>query len=118
MANTEYIKQVRYSDGQLRVEIDTEAGDVTRFLVQLERLVDGEPNVVARFDHDQDGEQAHDITEEGLHLDVYRDGEKHRVERGFPPVRLSAAVGYYKTYLEKHADRYLRRFDQWHNLTT
>ena len=118
MANTEYIKQVRCSDGQLRVEIDTEAGDVTRFLVQLERLVDGEPNVVARFDHDQDGEQAHDITEEGLHLDVYRDGEKHRVERGFPPVRLSAAVGYCKAYLEKHADRYLRRFDQWHNLTT
>lgn len=52
MADTEYIKQVRYPDGQLRVEIDTEVGDVTRFLVQLERLVDGEPNVVARFDHD------------------------------------------------------------------
>lgn len=58
----------------------------------------------------------HDITEEGLHMDVYRDGEKVRVKDDFPPVPLTHAPRYATMYIERTADRLLRRFEQWHDL--
>jgi len=64
-----------------RVGIDLERGRVTRFVVQLEYLIDPQTDewaVVVRYDHDAEGsaEATHDVTEEGLHIDIYRDGEK------------------------------------------
>ncbi|QZA87874.1 hypothetical protein K0C01_08695 [Salinarchaeum sp. IM2453] len=41
---------------------------------------------VVRYDHDQDAPGGHDITEEGLHIDIYRDGEKYRVEQVIGPI--------------------------------
>lgn len=118
MADIEYTKWIRYPDAQLRCSIDTEDGNPTRFLVQLERLVDDEWLEVVRFDHDVEGEQSHDIREEGLHMDIYRDGEKYLVRHDFPPVRLNIAPAYAQAYIESEADRLLQGFDQWHNLTT
>lgn len=118
MADIEYTKWVRYPDAQLRFEMDKEHGQPTRFVVQLERLVDGEWRAVVRFDHDQAGELSHDIREEGLHMDIYQDGEKALVRHDFPPVPLNIAAAYAQAHIEREADDLLRRFDQWHNLTT
>jgi hypothetical protein len=95
-----------------RVGLSTYRGDVVRFVVQLEYRLDGEWRAVARFDHDSNSEMGHDVTEEGLHLDVYRDGEKYRVERDFPAVDLNDAVEYCETY----ADRYVIQFERWHGV--
>ena len=74
----------------------------------------------------------HDITEEGLHMDVYRRsrpsasgldpeavhkfGEKARVKDDFPLVNLTRAPRYRVAYIEQHADTLLRRFEKWHDL--
>ena len=69
-----------------RIGYSHDHGDVTRFVVQLEyRLNEGGAEVV-RFDHDPEGKQGHDVTTEGVHMDVYRDGEKRRSPEIFPPM--------------------------------
>lgn len=65
-----------------------EAGAPKRFVVQLERRIDDDWWEVVRFDHDPENPMGHDITQEGLHMDVYKFGEKARVKDDFPPVRL------------------------------
>lgn len=112
---TEFVRWVDYPIARIRFELDTERGRPIRFVVQLERRVDAEWRAVARFDHDERGETAHDVTEEGLHMDVYSDGRTVRVLRGFPPVAFTDAPRYCRAYLETHADRLLRRFDEWHD---
>jgi hypothetical protein len=104
MGDSAHIEWVEYPLAWVRSEIDTHRGIPTRFVVQLEYRIDGEWRAVVRFDHDQTGEQSHDITEEGLHMDVYRNGEKYRVERGFPPVSLRRAPRYCKSYVKSNAD--------------
>jgi hypothetical protein len=99
-----------------RVGLTAERGDVTRFVVQLEYRLDGEWTTVARFDHDAESEMGHDVTEEGLHLDVYRDGEKHRVEKDFPPVDLNRAINYCESYLEDNEQELIQRFELWHGV--
>lgn len=58
----------------------------------------------------------HDVVEEGLHMDVYRDEEKARVKDDFPTVPLTEAPRYCIAYIRENADALLRRFDQWHDL--
>lgn len=83
MGDADHVEWVEYPNARVRSELDVRRGIPTRFVVQLEYRVDSEWSVVARFDHDSTGEQSHDVTEDGLHMDVYRNGEKYRVERGF-----------------------------------
>jgi hypothetical protein len=101
---------------QIRGGISTEKGDVTRFFIQLEYWLDGEWFEVIRFDHDPEAEMGHDITEEGLHMDIYRDGVKYRVKDDFPPVKLNRAPRYGTTYIRENAERLIRRFERWHNV--
>jgi hypothetical protein len=101
---------------RVRVEIDKSEGHVTRFVVQLERSIGGEWSEVVRFDHEPENPMGHNITKEGLHMDVYRDGEKVRVKDDFPPVPLSDAPRYCIMYIRTNADQLLQRFDQWHDL--
>lgn len=117
MTDVDYTNWVEYPYARLRFELDTRHGRPTRFVVQLEYRFDGEWHPVVRFDHDEHGERAHDVTAEGLHMDVYRDGEKHHVERGFPPVALQDAPHYTMAYIEEHAEYFLGRFERWHDLT-
>ncbi|WP_228842366.1 DUF7718 family protein [Halococcus agarilyticus] len=86
--------------------------------MQLEYRIEDEWEPVVRFDHNPEGTYGHDVTEEGLHMDVYRNGEQVRVKQDFPTVPLSAAPRYCKTYIENNADPLLRRFETWHNLVT
>lgn len=109
---------------RVRREIRTEAGDVSRFVVQLEYDVNatldgrGDPDwrVVARFDHDPDEGRGHDVTEEGLHIDVYRNGGKYRQVWDFPEVELNDAPRYWREYLRTHGDWLLDRFEKWHGI--
>lgn len=109
---------------RIRRVLNTERGTITRFVVQLEYDVataspgDSRPewHVVARFDHDSTSEGGHDVTEEGLHLDVYRDGERHARARSFPMIPPGPAMRYAENYFRQHADRLLARFELWHDL--
>ena len=74
---------------QIRVGFSKNRGEVTTFFVQLEYWHGGDWYPVARFDHAPDTPMGHDVSAEGLHLDIFRDQEKYRVEDDFPPVELS-----------------------------
>lgn len=89
---------------------------VTRFVVQLEyRLNDGWAEVV-RFDHDPEGEQGHDVTVEGVHMDVYRNGEKIQSPEIFPPMPANDALTSAEEHLTQHGERYIKRFEEWHDI--
>ena len=125
MADIEYTNWVFFPATQLRVEIDTAEGDVSRFVVQLEYDLEWDYDttstsswaVVARFDHDPETEFGHDIVSEGLHLDIYREGEKESVLRGFPKVPLNEAPAWCEGYLHENAQRFIGRFERWHGIS-
>ncbi|WP_254538937.1 DUF7718 family protein [Halomarina litorea] len=104
-----------------RLGIDTDHGEVTRFVVQLEYCTDPEADewaTVVRYDHDGEGsdEATHDVTEEGLHIDVYRDGAKVDSHELTPPMPANAALNAAEAHLSEHVEGYLRRFEQWHGI--
>ena len=104
-----------------RVGVDIDRGEVTRFVVQLEYLMDPQAGgwaVVARYDHDADGSAAatHDATEDGLHIDIYRDGEKIDSHELTPPLPANDALNAAEEHLAEHLEGYLRRFEQWQGI--
>jgi len=106
-----------------RLGIDVDRGQVQRFVVQLEYLVDPAADkwaTVVRYDHDAAGgdEATHDVTEEGLHIDIYRDGEKVDSHELTPPLPANHALETAEDHLAEHLEGYLRRFEQWHEITT
>ena len=106
-----------------RLGIDTDQGEVTRFVVQLEYCIDPEANewaTVVRYDHDGEGsaKATHDVTEEGLHIDVYRDGAKVDSHELTPPMQANAALNAAEDHLSEHVEGYLRRFERWHGIQT
>lgn len=113
---------VEWPYARLRRELDTDRGTVVRFVFQLEYDLDAthdglpphEWREVARFDHDIDGE--HDIEVEGLHLDLYRDGEKHEKVLGFPSMSANEAPEFCQTFLRERADTLLDEFEDWHDV--
>jgi len=100
-----------------RIGYRHERGDVTRFVVQLEYRVDDEWTEVVRFDHDPEGAHGHDVTEQGVHMDVYRDGDKIRSEEVFPPMQAHEALTFAEEHLNQHAGRYITRFEAWHEIS-
>jgi hypothetical protein len=89
---------------------------VTRFVVQLEYRFNGDWREIVRFDHDPESDRAHDVTREGVHMDVYRDGEKLRSEEVFPPMHASDALTFAEEHLNQHAERHIKRFEIWHGI--
>lgn len=102
---------------QLRSAFATDRGDVVRFLIQLEYWLAGDWCVVVRYDHDCDAPGGHDVTEEGLHRDVYRDGEKLRSESVSPPIPANEGFQYAEADLREHVEQFVRRFERWHGVT-
>jgi len=99
-----------------RIGYSHDRGEITRFVVQLEYRLDGDWVEIVRFDHDPEGTHGHDVTEEGVHMDVYRDGEKLRSEEIFPPMTANEALTFAEGHLNQHAGKYVRRFEQWHGI--
>lgn len=106
--------------GPLRVRIgrDTDRGDVTRFVVQLEYARGDDWQTVVRYDHDAEGstEASHDVSEEGLHVDIYREGEKHATEFIVGPMPADVALDHAEDHLAQNLERYVRRFEEWHGI--
>jgi len=101
---------------QLRTVFSTERGDVTQFIIQLEYWLEGEWREVVRYDHDRDAVGGHDITEDGLHRDVYRDGEKIRSEDVSPPIPANEAFDAAEEDLRESVQRFIKRFEKWHGV--
>ena len=99
-----------------RVGFDTDRGTVTRFVVQLEYLAADDWVEVVRFDHDPDSEHGHDVSTDGVHTDVYRDGKRLRSEEIFPPMSPNDAFTFAEEHLAEHVEGYLRRFERWHGI--
>jgi len=87
-------------------------------MVQLEYWLSGECQTVVRYDHDGEGvaEQAHDAEEEGLHMDVYRDGERVDTEQVTGPIPADEAFNYAEEHLTAHLEQYAQRFELWHRI--
>lgn len=102
---------------QLRTAFSTDSGTVTKFLVQLEYWLGGDWREVVRYDHDRDALSGHDITEEGLHRDIYRDGEKFRSEEVSPPIPANDGFDAAEEDLRENIERFIRRFEKWHGVT-
>ena len=99
-----------------RIGYSHNRGSITRFVVQLEYRIDDEWFEIVRFDHDPVSEHGHDVTAEGVHMDVYRDGEKLRVEEIFPPMTANEALTFAEEHMNQHAERYITRFERWHGI--
>jgi hypothetical protein len=102
-----------------RLGFDTDRGDVVRFVVQLEYHHHGEWQSVVRYDRDgtDESEFAHDVTEEGLHIDIYRDGEKEATEYVAPPLRADLALDRAEDHLLANLERYITRYERWHGIS-
>jgi hypothetical protein len=114
----EYTASVGAPAVRRRLGIDVDRGEVSRFVVQLEYLLGDTWETVVRYDHDGEGsdEAAHDVTEEGLHIDVYRDGEKVYSHEQTPPLPANDALEAAEEHLSEHLKGYIRRFEQWHGI--
>jgi hypothetical protein len=116
------ISWVEYPYARIRKEVETEQGNVTRFVVQLEYNLNPHPlepddwRQVARFDHEPDVEMGHDVRAEGLHMDVYRKEEKVEVRRQFDTPEVNDAPDYCESYLLGEVDELLARFENWHGI--
>ena len=103
---------------QVRIGFDRDRDTITRFVVQLEYHHAGEWHPVVRYDHDGTGESehAHDVTEEGLHIDIYRDGEKHATEYIAPAHSGAKALNRVEDHLAENLQRFTNRYEQWHEI--
>jgi len=101
---------------QLRTAFSTEHGEVTRFMVQLEYWLEGSWREVIRYDHDRDAPGGHDITEEGLHRDIYRDGEKIHSKAVSPPMPAGEGFEAAEEDLRENVERFIKRFERWHGV--
>jgi hypothetical protein len=101
---------------QIRTAFTTEQGDVVRFLVQLEYWLDGEWKPVVRYDHDAEAAGGHDISDEGLHMDVYREGEKVDMKDITGPIKPAEGFNYAEEDLRENAEQYIKRFERWHDI--
>ena len=101
---------------RVRLGYSHDRGEVTRFVVQLEYRVEGEWREVVRYDHDPVSEFGHDVTEDGLHIDVYRDGEQYRTEYVAPPMPAGLALDRAEDHLSNNLEGFTTRFEQWHGI--
>ena len=113
--NVDYENPVEYGLSRINTEIGVSDGNVDWFIVQLEQNAgqqygNRDWRQVARFDHHPESAWGHDIESERLHLDLYRNGQKVDVQRGFPPVTAENAPAYCEKFLEKRSDNLLTRY--------
>lgn len=107
----------RISDrARIRLGYSHDRGTVTRFVVQLEYVTDDGWREVVRYDHDPASEFGHDVSEEGLHIDVYRDAEHYRTEYVAPPMPAGLALDRAEDHLSNNVVSFIERFERWHGI--
>lgn len=115
---------IHFPVARIRRRIEVNQGVVRAFTMQLEYNLEPRPErrevwqwtPVARFDHNAAPTDGHDIREEGLHMDLYRNGEKDTVYTDFPKVPLNQAPDFCESFLEKNSERYLAWFERDHDI--
>ena len=85
-------------------------------MVQLEYWHSGDWKPVVRYDHDRDAEDGHDIAAEGLHMDIYRNGEKVNVKDITGPIPPADGFDYAEDDLRENIQQYIKRFEQWRDI--
>lgn len=104
--------------GRVRIHtmLGVTRGDVDWFVVQLEYNLEPAPtaddnwDVVARADHQPEMSWGHDIREEGLHIDLYENGEKVEREWYYSDIPVNEAPEWCETQFKKYSDYYLGRY--------
>lgn len=102
-----------------RTILEKERGRLRAFCVQLEFNhcpTTGEADdwkYIARFDHNPASLEGHDITEEGLHMDLRHPVEGDRTSYGFPPVPLSRAPAYAEDHFDEKYLEICERYLSW-----
>ena len=81
-------------------------------MIQLEYWLDGDWREVVRYDHDRDAPVGHDITVEGLHRDLYRDGGKYRVDQVSGPLPANDGFNVAEEDLRENVENYIKRYEK------
>lgn len=109
---------------RLRFTLSREEGQVSSFLIQLEYNGEMIPKdiggwcPIARFDHNPDAVDGHDVAAEGLHLDLLDPSDtKHDVKRGFEQVDIADCPEYCEGYLLCYATYFAAEFEKRNGLS-
>lgn len=91
-------------------------GTVKEFVVQLHRWQDGVWRPVCQFDHTPSQSGGHDVTTEGIHLDLF-DADRGKVDvetADHPgPIHPNAAYRYASRYIKRRNERLIQRWPTW-----
>ena len=118
-----YPRSVSHPHGEILYGVTTDGGEVTSFVVQLRCWVGTDTELVAQFDHTPEHGLGHDVEREGVHMDVFRDGEKvetsNVADAGLDahpgPLPAAAAFNYALRYMEQENKRLIERYQAWRN---
>ena len=118
-----YPRSVSDPYGEIQYGVKTEGGAVTAFVVQLRCWISTGTELVVQFDHTPEEGSGHDVEREGIHMDVFRDGEKVDTstvaDAGFDshpgPLPAAAALNYALRYIETENERLIERYLTWRN---
>jgi len=109
------------SDCQITVGFDTQRGYILRFLVQLHYnpASDDEPwREIARMDHNEVATTAHNVYQEGLHVDVKRRGgsdEQLQLTHDELPTRRGALIRACIEFFQQESEFFLGVYEQREN---
>jgi hypothetical protein len=103
---------------RVRIGYSHSRGEVIRFVVQLEYKLGSSWLEVVRYDHDPVSDFGHDVAEEGLHIDIYRDGEKDRSEYVAPAMPAGQALDRAEDHLLNNLEGFVKRFESWHGINS
>lgn len=106
---------VSHPDGELRYGLTTHRGEVEEFVVQLYHRND-RWRIVCQFDHTPAQSMGHDVTVEGIHLDLFdNDGNKVNIEYADHPGPCDPAfaLNYARNFLKHRNEQLIRRWPTW-----
>lgn len=102
---------------RFRGRVLTSRGRPTEFMFQIEYnhntnvLQDSEWRPVARMDHNENG--AHDVRQEGLHLDIVgQRGHKIKQLKGFPQFPIQQAPAFCESFLKREWRRLVDEYEK------
>ena len=99
---------------RLRLFLSRVPGEgLTRFRVQLEHHVVDEWQQIVDSDHNPASDVGHDATEEGVHLDVYRGGDRIDRTQLFGSTTPENALTIADDHIKENYERYVRDYRQW-----
>lgn len=113
---TRYTKSVAPPYTRIRTYFATDRGQVIRFVVKLEYNISENTALindweeVARFDHNPNARNGHDIAEEGLHIDIVEPNGDDKRGWGFPDVPVNEAPRWCERYFEENHRRLTKRY--------